>query len=274
MTRRWANRWTHLVLVVLTVLFLAPVGWLLSTALKRPEDVAALPIQWLPPVPQWQNFADAFTTIDYLAYARNSIIIAVIFASLTTLSSAFVGFGLARLRARGQTVVFAVLVGTLMLPAIVTVIPTYLMFSRLNLVNTYWPWVLWGLAGSAYLIFLFRQSYRGMPIELEDAAILDGCNYLQIWWRIYLPLSKPVVAAAFVLSFVQVWGDYITPKLLLREDTTTLAVAITTGYVDAHGNTINTLLAAGALMFAAPVVVLFFVLQRAFVQGFATSGMK
>jgi multiple sugar transport system permease protein len=266
--------WTHVALIGLSVLFLAPILWLASIALKRPSDIAALPVQWLPPVPQWGNFAEALTYIDFLGYARNSLIIAVLTAVLTTLSSAFVGFGLARLRAPGKNAVFAVLVATLMLPPIVTVIPTFLIFSRAHLVNTYWPWVLWGLAGSAYLIFLFRQSFRSLPGELEDAAILDGCNYFQIWWRIYLPLSKPVIAASVVLSFVAAWGDYLTPKLLLRQDTTTLAVAITTGYTDENNYTINTLLAAGALMFAVPVIVLFFVLQRYFVQGFATSGLK
>lgn len=261
-------------LVALSVLFIAPIVWLLTIALKRRSDIAALPIQWLPPVPQWSNFTDALTFIDYLGYARNSLVIAVISAVLTTLSSAFVGFGLARLRAPGRGVVFAVLIGTMMLPTIVTAIPTFLLFAKVHMVNTYWPWVLWGLAGSAYLIFLFRQSFRGLPMELEDAAILDGCNYFQIWWRIYLPLSKPAIAASLVLTFVQAWGDYITPKLLLRQDTTTLAVAITSGYTDENNYTINTLLAAGALMFAVPVIVLFFVLQRYFVQGFATSGLK
>jgi multiple sugar transport system permease protein len=274
MNRRRVTWSTHGALIVLSVLFLAPIAWLLSIALKRQSDIAALPVRWLPPIPQWHNFVQAFTYFDYLAYARNSLFIAVISATLTTLSSAFVGFGLARLRAPGKKVVFGVLVGTMMLPAIVTVIPMYIMFSKAHLVNTYWPWVLWGLAGSAYIIFLFRQTFRGLPIEMEDAAIIDGCGYFQIWWRIYLPLSKPVIAASFVLTFVHAWGDYLTPKLLLRQDTTTLAVAITTGYTDAQNHTINTLLAAGALMFALPVMVLFFALQRYFVQGFATSGLK
>lgn len=274
MRKRLASVRTHALLTVLSVLFLAPILWLVSIALKRPEDVAALPVRWIPSVPQWHNFVEALTYIPFFGYARNSLVVAGIYSTLCTLSSAFVGFGLARLRARGKGAVFGVLVATMMLPAMITVIPTYVIFAKLHLVNTYWPWVLWGLAGSAFHIFLFRQTFRGLPIELEDAAICDGCNYFQIWRRIYLPLSKPVLAASFVLNFVHIWGDYITPKLLLRDQTTTLAVAVTTGYTDQRGLTIDPLLSAGALLFALPVIVLFIFMQRYFVQGFATSGMK
>ncbi|SDT22272.1 carbohydrate ABC transporter permease [Microlunatus soli] len=265
---------SQVVAIVVSLLFLAPIGWLALTALKDQSEVSALPVRWLPRSPQWHNFTDAMTMINFLAYARNSMIIATISAVLTTLSSAFVGFGFARLRARGSKLAFAILIGTMMLPTIITVIPSYIIFARLNLVNTYIPWVLWGLGGSAFMIFLFRQTFRGIPLELEDSAILDGCNYLQIWWRIYLPLSKATSAAVFLLTFVAIWGDYITPKLLLQQDTTTLAVAITSGYVNQQGQIINTLLAAGALLFALPVIVIFLLLQRYFVQGFATSGLK
>lgn len=266
--------WSRIVLIVVSVLFLVPIVWLALTALKRPEEVSALPMTWLPAEPQWGNFAEALTSINYFGYARNSMIIATLTSVLSTLSSSFIGFGFARLRARGSRIAFAVLIGTMMLPPIITLIPTYLLFARANLLNTYVPWVLWGLAGSAYLIFLFRQAFRSIPIEIEDAAILDGCGYLRIWWRIYLPLSRATIAASLLLSFVAAWGDFLTPKLLLRSDTTTLAVAITTGYFDPQGHTINTLLAAGALMFAVPVIVVFLILQRHFVQGLATTGMK
>jgi multiple sugar transport system permease protein len=264
----------HTVLILVCLLFLAPVAWLADTALKTEAESAAAPLHWLPTVPQWHNFSAALHYIPFLGYARNSLIIALILASLTTLSSAFVGFGFARLRARGRDALFGLVIATLMLPTIVTLIPTYVMLSRVHLVNTYWPWVLWGLAANASFVFLFRQFFRTLPMELEEAALLDGCSWLHIWRSIFMPLAKPVAAACFILTFVQAWGDFIGPQLFLRNDTTTLAVAVASDYVDPQSTTINHLVAAGALMFAAPVVIMFLLLQRYFVQGIATAGMK
>lgn len=264
----------HLILIVVCLLFLAPVAWLADTALKTETESAAAPLHWLPASVQWHNFRDAWNYIHFFGYARNSLIIALIIASLTTVSSAFVGFGFARLRATGRDALFGLVIATLMLPTIVTLIPTYVMLSRVHLVNTYWPWVLWGLAANASFVFLFRQFFRTLPMELEDAALLDGCGWVRVWRSVFLPLSKPVLAASFILSFVNAWGDFIGPQLFLRNDTTTLAVAVATDYVDPNSTTINHLVAAGALMYAAPVIVMFLLLQRYFVQGIATAGMK
>ncbi|WP_203567678.1 carbohydrate ABC transporter permease [Aestuariimicrobium ganziense] len=270
-TSLWVNR---ILLWLVCLAFLFPIVWLFGIAIKTREESAAFPTVWWPSVPQWQNFTEALTAIDFLGYARNSTIIALISAVLGTLSSSYIAFGFAKLRGPGKKVLFGILLGTMMLPAIVTTIPLYIMFSKIGLTDTYVPWVLWGLAGSAFNIFLFRQNYLTLPEELEEAAIVDGCNYFQIWWRIYLPLSKPIMAAVFLLGFVWAWGDFFTPLLLLSRETTTLAVAPATQYIDPMGRPIPPLIAAGAFMFAAPVIVLFIALQRYFVQGFATSGVK
>ncbi len=261
-------------LTLVCLIFLVPILWMLDLALKTDQEIAAFPTVWLPKLPQWHNFARAFTYIDFPGYARNSIIISVISTVLTVLFSSLIAFGLARCRARGKKVVFGAVVGTMMLPAIVTTIPVYIIFARLHLTDTYWPWVLMGIGGSAYLVFLIRQGYLSVPIEIEDAAIVDGCNYFQIWYRMYLPMSKAVLACACVLHFVFSWGDFILPNLLLSTDTTTLAVAVTSQYVDSQQHVQQPLLAAGALMFALPVIVVFLLLQRYFVRGFATSGLK
>jgi ABC-type glycerol-3-phosphate transport system permease component len=166
------------------------------------------------------------------------------------------------------------MLSTMMLPQIVTLIPTYMLFARLGLIDTYWPWILWGLGASPYLVFLFRQFFTAIPAELEEAAILDGCGYGRIFWSIFLPLSGPVIVTAFLLSFTGVWGDYITPALLLNQDNTTLAVGLTNGYLDAHGNGLATIQAAGALVYIIPEIVVFFFAQRYFVRGIVTSGLK
>ncbi|MGN9842221.1 carbohydrate ABC transporter permease [Nonomuraea sp. H19] len=264
----------YMVLVASLVLFLGPFGWLAITAFKDPSELRAMPVHWWPQQPTMNNFQEALTFFDYLGYARNSFMIALIYATLVTLASAWAGYGFARLDAPGKRVIFGILLSTMMLPQVITLIPTYLLFARFNLVNTYVPWVLWGLSGAPYLIFLFRQFFTNMPRELEEAAIVDGYGHIRIFWRIFLPQSWPVIATSLILSFSWTWGDWIAPALLLDDDHTTLAVKLATGYVNQHGGWLFNLVAAGAVMYVVPVLVLFLILQRGFVTGVATSGLK
>ncbi|MFF4258733.1 carbohydrate ABC transporter permease [Streptomyces sp. NPDC001663] len=270
-TRRSA---VYMVLVALLVLFLSPFGWLLITALKDPSELRAFPVHWWPHHPSLGNFKEALTFFDYLGYVRNSLTISVIYAGLVTLASAWAGFGFARLDAPGKRVIFGVMLSTLMLPQVITLVPTYLLFGKIGLLNTYMPWVLWGLCGAPYLIFLFRQFFANMPKELEEAAIIDGCGQIRIFWRIFLPQSWPVIATSLILSFTWAWGDYLAPALLLDTNRTTLAVKLATGYVNAQGTPLTNLVAAGAVMYVLPVLALFLILQRGFVAGIATSGLK
>jgi ABC-type glycerol-3-phosphate transport system permease component len=271
---RWSTVWVTAALLVFSVIFVAPFVWLIVTALKDTSELNAFPIHWLPHQPQWANFTSAFTLINYGQYAWNSFFLATVFAVLTTATSALVGFGFARLRGRGKGLLFIVMLSTMMLPPILTTIPTYMMFAKIGLVYTYWPWVLWGLSASPFLAFLYRQFFAGIPLELEDAAIIDGCGYGRIFWRIFLPLSKPVTATVAIFSFQWVWGDWFAPDIFLSADNTTLAVAMSAGYTDPHGNILTNVLSAGTLFYTLPVFVLFFLAQRYFVQGIVLSGLK
>ena len=159
----------YTVLTVVSVLFVVPLLWLLSIAFKNAGELSSA--AWLPHSLRWANFHDALTLIPFGRYALTSLLLATVQGALATLSSAMVGFGFARLRARGKRPLFLVVVATLMLPQIVTLIPTYLIFARIHLIYTYWPWVLWGLGGSAFLIFLFRQTFTSMPMDLEDRRL-------------------------------------------------------------------------------------------------------
>lgn len=272
-TRR-ARLIANILLAVVCVLFLIPIIWMIDLSLKSETEVAAFPTVWWPSQLRWGNFAEALTYIDFPGYFRNSVIITVISTVLTVISSSAVAFGLATQRARGKKVVFGLIIATMMIPAIITTIPTYILYAKLGLTNTYVPWVLMGIGGSAYLIFLIRQGFGTIPREIDDAALIDGCGYFGIWWRMYLPMSKPILAAAVVLHVVFSWGDYLMPRLLLSAESTTLAVAISTGYVDPMQHPFQTLIAAASLIFSLPVIILFVVLQKYFVQGFATSGLK
>ncbi|MCW8382589.1 carbohydrate ABC transporter permease [Streptomyces justiciae] len=264
----------YMLLVAVLVLFLSPFGWLVITALKAPSELRAVPIHWWPHHLTTENFSEALTFFDYLGYARNSLTIAALYSVLITLASAWAGYGFARLDAPGKRIVFGLLLSTMMMPTIITLIPTYLLFVKAHLVNTYIPWVLWGLCGAPYLVFLFRQFFTNMPKELEEAAIVDGCGQIRVFWRIFLPQSWPVIATSLILSFSWSWGDYVAPALLLDDDRTTLAVKIATGYVNEHGTGLYTLVAAGAVMYIVPVLILFLILQRGFIAGTATSGLK
>lgn len=264
----------YLLLTTLVVFFIGPFAWLLLAALKTPAEWAAVPTRVLPEQPQWANFTQAVSQINFAAYTANSLMLSTLYAVLVTFSSAAVGFGFARLRGPGKKVLFAVLLSTMMLPQILTLIPTYLMFSRLGLVNTYWPWVLWGLSASPFLVFLFRQFFAAIPRELEDAALIDGCGYGRIFVRIFLPLSRPVLLTSFLLSFTWIWGDFIAPALLLDIDHTTLSVAITAWYRDPHNNPLVTVQAAAAGLYILPVMVIFLFAQRYFIRSTVSSGVK
>jgi ABC-type glycerol-3-phosphate transport system permease component len=265
---------TVVTLIVFSVIFVAPFVWLVETALKDTSELNAFPIRWLPQQPQWANFARALTMIDYGRYARNSFVLATLYAVLTTMTSALVGFGFARLRGWGKGPLFIVKLSTMMLPPILTIIPTYMIFARLGLIYTYWPWVFWGLSASPFLSFLYRQFFAGIPLELEDAAIIDGCGYGRIFWRIFMPLSKPVTATVAIFSFQWVWGDWFAPLIFLSQDNTTLAVAMSSGYANAQGFILTNVLSAGTIFYTLPVLVLFFLAQRYFVQGIVTTGLK
>jgi len=264
----------YILILLLCVFFVGPFVWLVLAALKTPAEWASLPIRILPEDAQWNNFVAAFTDMNFIGYAGNSLFLATTYSVLITLSSAAVGFGFARLRAPGKKALFLIVLATMMIPQILTLLPTYILFSRIGLVNTYWPWILWGLAASPYMVFLFRQFFSSLPKELEDAAIIDGAGWFRIFATIFLPLSRPVLITSFLLSFTWTWGDYIAPALLLDLDNTTLAVAITAFYQDPNGNTIPTVQAAAAVMYIIPVLLIFFFTQRYFVRSTVSSGVK
>ncbi|HEY9293757.1 MAG TPA: carbohydrate ABC transporter permease [Microlunatus sp.] len=269
---RRPNPVVYLPLLIIAIGFLIPLLWLLSIALKDPAGLTSGSL--IPSGLHWSNFRDAVTTIPFLKYTAISFFLATVQSLLAVFSSALVGFGFARLRAPGRGVYFMIVIATMMVPSIVTLIPTYLLFARLNLVYTYWPWVMWGIAGSAFLIFLFRQAFSNLPMDLEDAAIIDGCGYFRMFISVFLPLTKAVCVAGFILTFTGVWADFIAPTLFLSEDQTTLAVGLSHGYTTPAGTPMDNALAAGAVLYILPILVIFLVLQRGFVSGFATSGMK
>ena len=283
--RRWRQRdttdqgqrasvYTYILLIIAITLFVVPFLYIVLTSIASTTQISEGTAGLFALDPQWSNFFEAVTLIDFPKYALNSLFLATLTAVLTTASSAVVGFAFARLRARGRSLLFGLVLATMMIPAVATLIPTYVIFARLGMVGTYWPWVLWGLAGTPYFIFLFRQFFTSIPLELEDAAIIDGCG----WWRtfvfVFLPLARPMILTALLLSFTWSWGDFLAPKLLLSADNTTLAVAMSAGYLDPMGNPLINIQAAGALLYLLPVIVIFALSQRYFMGSSLGSAVK
>lgn len=273
------NRWLGRVLlyagfILLTALFITPIIWLLLTSLKTMTEYARYPITIFPEAAQWKNYYTAVIEYPFLHYAYNSLLIAVPSTLLTVLSSALAGFGFARHNARLKNVLFGLVLSMLMVPRMVTVIPTFVFFSKLGLTNTYWPWILWGVAGSSFHIFLFRQFFSAIPKDLEDAAEVDGCSRLRIFWQIFLPLSGPVIATAAIFHFQWVWGDWFTPNIFLTQDRTTLSVLLSTAYRDPHGNAMDTVTMAAIMVYMLPMLLIFFFAQKYIVQGIVTTGIK
>lgn len=262
------------VLILVTILISSPVVWLLITSLKIPIEYLSYPIQFLPKVPQWDNYVQVFTLMPFWRYAWQTFRLAMSFSILCVITSSMAGFAFARIPVPGRNRLFSIIVALIIIPAIVTVIPQFIVFAKLRLTNTYWPWILWGLSASPFHIFLFRQFFAGVPKELEDAAEVDGCSLLRTYWQVFLPNAKPVLATSFIFNFSWVWGDYFAPIIYLNDAKTTLAVKLSIAYVDPQNNPLVTVTLAACAVYMLPLVIAFFVGQKHIIQGALTSGLK
>lgn len=265
---------TYTLLIAVTVVLTIPVVYLISTSLKLESEYIAENLQFFPKKLQWHNYYLALTMIDFGHYALNSVLLATSFATLIVSTSAMAGYGFARIPAVGRSKLFSVVVALILIPASIFIIPQFVLFSNLRVTNSYWPWILWGLSASPFFIFLFRQFFLSFPVELEEAAEVDGARVIRIFLQIVLPNSYPVLATSFILAFLSVWGDWLMPLLYLADRNTTLAVKLITAYVNPQGFPIVTPTLAASVIYILPPVVMFFFVQKYIMQGVVTSGIK
>jgi multiple sugar transport system permease protein len=181
----------YAILAFWAIVIAAPVVWLLMSSLKTNSEFISYPPQFLPRIPQWQNYVDVVARFKFLTYAGRTVFLATVFTVTNVASCSLAGYAFARIQAPGRTHLFVTMLASIMVPGIVTLIPQFVLYSRMGIINTYWPWVLWGLAGNAYQIFLFRQFFASFPVELEDAAAVDGCSPFRTFWQVFLPNAKP-----------------------------------------------------------------------------------
>jgi len=265
---------TYLFLGIATIFILMPEVWLLVTSLKKNTEYLSPQFTLLPAVPQWDNYVQVFTMIPFFSYVRNSLVLGAIFTTLCVVSSSLAGYAFARIRAPGKNFFFSIVVALLMIPAIVTVIPQFVIFSQIGLTGTYWPWVLWGISGSSFHIFLFRQFFSTFPRELEEAAELDNCGPFRIFLEIFLPNAQPVLATSVILNFMWVWSDWFNPIIFLSDANTTLAVKLNYAYVTPQGHRLTPIVLAACVLYVMVPAAMFFIGQKYILQGIVTSGLK
>lgn len=265
---------TYVLLITVTIVLIIPVIYLLSTSLKLESEYISEQLQFFPKKLQWHNYYLALTMIDFGRYTRNSFLLATTFAALTVFTSAMAGYGFARIPGVGRSKLFSVVVALILIPASIFIIPQFVLFSNLRITNSYWPWFLWGISASPFFIFLFRQFFLSFPVELEEAAEVDGARIFRVFLQIVLPNSYPALATSFILAFLSVWGDWLMPLLYLTDKNTTLAVKLMNAYVNPQGFPIVTPTLAASVLYILPPVVMFFFVQKYIMQGVVTSGLK
>jgi ABC-type glycerol-3-phosphate transport system permease component len=244
-------------LILVGLLISIPLAWFVITSFKPQEEYMSYPVRFFPRELFLDTYRSALTMIDYFRFAGHSVILSLTHTTLTVITSAMAGFAFARFNVPGRNKLFVIVIAMLIVPVIILQIPQFIIFSKLGLTGTWWPWVLWGLAASPFFIFLFRQFFAAFPKELEDAAEIDGCGPFRTFVSVFLPNSKAVLATAFILNFTAQWGDYINPFLFLKDSNTTLAVKLQTGYLSPQGQTLTTIILAAAVLYVLPVVIIF-----------------
>jgi ABC-type glycerol-3-phosphate transport system permease component len=277
-TRKLIAKSAALSIILVGAFFqLIPFVWMVSSSLKDLGSVYIFPPRWIPRPFIWENYAEVWRLSPFLRYLINTVVITGGNIAGLVISCSIVAYGFARLRAPGRNILFVILLSTMMLPFQVTMIPLYLIFNALGWVNSFKPLIVPAFFGAPFFIFLLRQFFMGIPLEMDDAARIDGCSIYGIYWRIILPLAKPALATVAIFTFMWNWNDFIGPLIYLQSpDKFTLSLGLnsfrTTG--SGYGTTEWNLLMAASIIVLAPCVILFFFAQKYFIQGVVVSGLK
>ncbi len=249
---------------------LFPILWALSGSLKRAGEVSTPTL--FPAQPQWSNYREVFAVMPFWRMFFNSVLYAGCVSAGQVFFCSLAGYAFARLRFRGRDTLFVLYLGTLMVPLTVTVIPQFILMRVAGLTDTPWAMIVPGLFGSAFGTYLMRQFFRTLPDELEEAAILDGCTPWQIYWRILLPHAKPAVMVLAVLTWVNVWNDFLWPLLMIQRNSIS---TLTLGLVRMQGEYVSRwpVLMAASILILLPLLFVYAIAQRAFIRGIAVTGL-
>lgn len=276
LSREERIRWTivSIVMWAVAILFLMPFVWMVVSSLKREIDVFRLPVQWIPDPLTWSNYVEVWTgRYPLTKYIGNSLIVAIARVVGELFTASLAAYAFSRLKFRGRDIIFILYVSTLIIPHQMLLVPRFILYRQLGIYDTLWALILPGIF-TVFGTFLLRQFFLTIPQDLTDAARVDGASELQIYWRIILPLSKPALASLAILAFVWSWNDYETPLVMLTsEEIFTIPIGLTR-YMDEGGGMSPSLAMAGAVSSIVPVIVVFLILQRQFIQALTRTGMK
>ena len=260
--------------LALTALFLfIPVFFLLANALKDPADTE-FRTQVLPSILNWTNFIDIFRVTNFGPIAGRTFLIGLMFTVIHTFVTSMVGYGFARFNVPGSKHMYSIVIAMIFVPGMIFTIPQFLIFAFLHLTNTYWPWLIWSFFPGSVGIFLFRQFFMNFPKELEEAAEIDGASPWRIFFQIFLPNAKPVLAVSAIWNFSWVWTDYLTPLIFLATSRTLLSVALQNSFIRPSGQSYLTLTMAANVIYCLPLIIAFFLAQKYILKGIVTTGLK
>jgi multiple sugar transport system permease protein len=262
----------YVLITVIALGVLVPFVWMISSSLKNNNEVFTVPTQWIPREFQWHNYVDIWSRIPMTTYLRNSLFLSLTITFLQVLTGSFAAYGFSKVRWRGRDALFVAYIATIAVPWQAYMVPQYVMLQKAGLVNTFWSLILLQAFG-AFGVFLLRQYYLTIPDELCEAARIDGLSEYGIYRRIILPLSKPALASLALLTFVATWNDYMGPFIYLTSNdlwTVQLGLKSFVGLFDGDYAMIMT----GSVISVVPILVIFLLGQKYFIQGIATSGLK
>ena len=272
---------THVVLILLCLPFAMPLIWMVTTSLKtdaqifpREGEEKTLSLQSLAPDPvAWDNYPKALGAVPFGTYLRNTLYLCTMNVIGSVFSSAVVAYGFARLKFPGRDTLFIVMIATMALPAQVTMIPIFALFRALGLYGTLTPLFIRSFFGNPFFVFLLRQFFRTIPEDLTEAARIDGAGEWRIFWKVMLPLARPALAVVALFQFLRTWNDFFGPLLYVNDSSRyTLAYGLQQ-FVSSYGGKWAQLMAASCV-FTIPIIILFFLAQKTFIQGISTTGGK
>lgn len=261
--------------LIISLLTVGPFLWMLSTSLKLPSEAVVLPPQWIPSPATLENYKGLFTNpiLPFVKFVFNSVYIAILVVAGRLIVCALGAYGFARLTFPGRDLAFAMLLGSLMIPEMLLVIPLYSAYARIGWIDTHLPLIIAPIVANTFGTFLLRQFFMTIPREYEDAAILDGASHLRIFWDIMLPLAKPALATVAVLTFIGSWNDFVNPLIYLNNlDQFTLPAGL--AFYQGDTSTDYPSLMAGAMIAVIPTLLIYAAAQRYFTQGVVLTGVK
>ncbi len=262
----------YAILILITALMLIPFIWMLSASLKMNKDVFSFPIQWIPESPRWRNYVDIWTKIPLLTFVKNSAKLTIIVTLLQLFTSSFAAYAFAKMNFKGKNLLFLGYIATIAVPWQAYMVPQFMMMRAWNLNNTHLA-IICLQAFSAFGVFLMKQFYEGVPSELCEAARIDGLSEYGIWFKVMLPLSKPALSTLTIFTFVSTWNDFLGPLIYLtKNEVKTIQIGLRM-FISQYSAEYGLIMAASVIALI-PVLIIFLSLQKYFVQGVATAGLK